>query len=69
MARIKKSASDKEKELLEIISDAKKKLAKLQSKQKQDIGELACKCGLQEFDLKTLEEEFKKLADKLISKK
>lgn len=61
MAKIKKSLSDKEKDLMNIISDAKKKLAKLQNKQKIELGELACKCGLNEFDLKSLEEEFKKL--------
>ena len=62
MAKIKKSLSDKEKDLMSIISDAKKKLSKLQNKQRMEIGDLACKCGLNEFDLKTLEEEFKKLS-------
>ena len=61
MAKIKKSTSDKELDLLKIISDAKKKLSKLQNKQKIELGELACKCGLNDIDLKTLEEEFKKL--------
>ena len=61
MAKIKKSLSDKEKDLMSIISEAKKKLDKLQNKQKIEIGEIACKCGLNEFDLKTLKEEFKKL--------
>ena len=62
MAKIKKSLSDKEKDLMNIISDAKKKLSKLQNKQRMEIGDLACKCGLNELDLKTLEEEFKKLS-------
>ena len=61
MAKIKKTLSEKEKELLEIIADAKKKLAKLQDKQKIEIGELACKNGLNEFDLNVLDQAFKKL--------
>ena len=62
MAKLKKSLSDKEKELLEIISGAKKKLVKLQNKQRMEVGDLACKYGLNEIDLKALEEEFKKLS-------
>lgn len=62
MARVKKSISQKEKELKEIIADAKNKLANLQNKQKTDIGELACKHGLNNFDLKILDDAFKKLA-------
>ncbi len=65
MAKIKKSLSDKENALLEIINDAKKKLAKLQDKQKNEIGELACKNGLNKFDLDTLDKSFKKLFDDL----
>ena len=65
MAKIKKSLSDKEKDLMNIISDAKKKLSKLQNKQRMEIGDLACKCGLSEVDLKTLEEEFKNLSASL----
>jgi hypothetical protein len=61
MARVKKSVSQKEQELKDIISDTKKKLANLQSKQKMDIGELACSHGLNKFDLKVLDEAFKKL--------
>lgn len=62
MAKIKKSASDKERELLEIISESKKKLAKLQDKQKNDIGELAYKHGLNKFDLSVLDNAFKKIS-------
>ena len=62
MARVKKSISQKEKELKEIIADAKSKLANLQNKQKTDIGELACKHGLNNFDLKILDDAFKELA-------
>ena len=69
MAKIKKTLSDKEKDLLEIIADAKIKLAKLQSKQKIEIGELACKNGLNEFDLTVLDDAFKKLSLELKSAK
>ena len=65
MAKIKKTSSDKERELLEIISDAKKKLAKLQDKQKIEIGEIACKHGLNDFDLNILDKAFKKLSAEL----
>ncbi len=68
MARNKKTVSDKEKALLDIISDAKKKLSKLQDKQKNQLGELAQKCGLAVFDLDSLEEEFRKLASTLSKK-
>jgi hypothetical protein len=65
MARVKKTISDKERELKEIISDAKKKLAKLQDKQRTDIGELACSHGLHDFSLETLDKAFKNLAAQL----
>ena len=65
MAKTKKSLSDKETELLNIISDAKKKLAKLQEKQKIDIGDLACQHGLNKFDINVLGIEFKKLSEQL----
>ena len=65
MAKLKKSLSDKEQDLKNIISEAKKKLEKLQSKQRIEIGGLACKYALNEFGLDTLELEFKKLADSL----
>lgn len=68
MAKLKRAISDKEKKLLEIISDAKSKLAVLQEKQKMDLGELACKHGLNEFDLNVLDEEFKKLSQVLTQK-
>lgn len=69
MAKIKRTISDKEKKLLEIISDAKNKLAALQEKQKIELGELAYKNGLNEFDLTVLDEEFKKLFTTLTNKK
>ena len=65
MAKLKKTLSDKEQDLKNIIAEAKKKLEKLQSKQRMEIGDLACKYGLHEFDLETLEVEFKKLSDSL----
>jgi hypothetical protein len=65
MTKIKKTLSDKEKELKEIIADAKMKLAKIQDKQKIEIGELACKNGLNQFDLTILDDAFKKLANEL----
>ena len=68
MAKIKRTVSDKEKKLLEIISDAKSKLAVLHEKQKNELGELAYKYGLNEFDLNILEEEFKKLSVTLVNK-
>lgn len=68
MAKIKRAISDKEKKLLKIISDAKSKLAALQEKQKMDLGDLACKHGLNEFDLNVLDEEFKKLSMALTKK-
>lgn len=68
MAKTKRAASDKEKRLLEIISDAKSKLAELQKQQKMELGELAVKHGLNEFDLNVLDEEFKKLSMALTNK-
>ena len=65
MAGVKKTLSEKEQALQNIIDDAKKKLAKLQDKQKIKIGELACEHGLHHFDLKVLDKEFKKLSEKL----
>lgn len=62
MAKIKRTVSDKEKKLLDIIADAQSKLAALQEKQKMDLGELAYKNGLNEFDLNVMDEEFKKLS-------
>lgn len=68
MAKIKKTLSEKEKELQQIISDAKNKLAKLQNKQKIEIGELACKHGLNEFNIDELDMEFKNLYEALKNK-
>lgn len=65
MKKIKKTASEKEKELLQIISESKKKLSKLQDKQKNEIGELAYKHGLNKFDLSVLDDAFKKISMEL----
>jgi len=65
MTKIKKTVSDKEKEYLKIISDTKKKLKKLQDKKKIELGELAYKCGLGEFDSKALKSKFEKLTIEL----
>ncbi|HHS8465240.1 TPA: hypothetical protein ACTUXY_003035 [Legionella pneumophila] len=68
MAKIKRNLSDKEKSLLEIIADAQSKLSAIQEKQKWDLGKLAYKNGLNEFDLDLLDSEFKKLAATLANK-
>lgn len=65
MKKLKKSTSDKEKELINIISDARKKLNDLQEKQKADIGKLAYKHGLNKFDLSVLDNAFSKIATEL----
>jgi hypothetical protein len=65
MARAPKSTAEREQELLNTIADAKKKLEKLQQKQKIDIGVLACKHGLNQFKTAILGEAFKKLAENL----
>ncbi len=68
MAKTKKTVSDKEQEYLRIIEDTKNKLKKLQSKKKIELGELAHKCGLGDFDLKELKTHFLKLEKELRSK-
>ena len=62
MANIKKTVTDQEKALLAVIAAAKKKLARLQEKQTIELGELACKHGLHQFDVALLDEAFAKLA-------
>lgn len=65
MARISKTSAEKEQDLLATIADAKKKLEKLQQQQKLEIGTLACKLGLNQFELPVLESAFKEMAAKL----
>lgn len=61
MVRKQKSVAEKEKELLETIAAAKKKLERLQQQQKIEIGELACKHGLNKFNTEALDVAFKNL--------
>ncbi|MEI6094945.1 MAG: hypothetical protein WCR08_05700 [Gammaproteobacteria bacterium] len=68
MAKTKKTTSDKEQEYLKLIEDTKNKLKKLQSKKKIELGELAHKCGLGDFDLKELKFHFQKIAKELSGK-
>lgn len=65
MARTPKSTAEREQELLNTIADAKNKLEKLQQKQKIEIGELACKHGLNQFKTAVLDKAFKEIAEKL----
>ena len=68
MVKTKKTLSDKEQEYLKIIEDTKSKLKKLQNKKKIELGELAHKCGLGDFDLKELKAHFLKLTKELSNK-
>lgn len=52
----------------ETIADAQSKLTAIQEKQKLNLGKLAYKHGLNEFDLDLLDSEFKKLATALANK-
>lgn len=61
MARIKKTLSEQEQVLHNTIKEAQRKLEKLKSRQQLEIGELACKHGLNEFDLETLDKSFNRL--------
>ena len=58
----KKTGSQMEAVLLDRIEKAKIKLNKLQQKHKLEIGSLAYKHGLHQFDLKRLDELFSKIA-------
>jgi hypothetical protein len=68
VAKIKKTLSEKERNLHDIIKDAQRKLDKMKSKQQNEIGELACKNGLNEFDFSLLNESFRNLYDTLKNK-
>lgn len=68
IAKTKKTVSDKEQEYLKLIEDTKSKLKKLQSKNKIELGELAHKCGLSDFDLNELKIQFLKIAKELSDK-
>ncbi|MFO8742144.1 hypothetical protein SC610_09290 [Legionella pneumophila serogroup 1] len=61
----KKTASQMEAVLMDKIEKAKQRLDKLQQKHKLEIGQLAYKHGLQNFDSKQLDNAFARLAKKL----
>lgn len=61
----KKSLAEKEQELVLKIEKAKKELINLQNKQKQEIGDLAYKHGLNQFDNEILDKAFKGLYESL----
>ena len=65
MARTSKTTAQKEKELLSPIADATKKLHKLQQNQRLELGEIACKHGLNQYELPILDKAFKELSEKL----
>lgn len=60
-----KTVSQMEAVLLDRIEKAKIKLDKLQQKNKLEIGHLAYKHGLHQFDIKQLDAAFLKLAREL----
>ncbi|APF01986.1 hypothetical protein ACTOV9_00805 [Legionella pneumophila] len=60
-----KTVSQMEALLLDRIEKAKIKLEKLQQKHKLEIGTLAYKHGLHQFDIKRLDAAFSKLAGEL----
>lgn len=57
---------DKKEKLLKQLEDVKKKIGDLELKQSKQITKLVLKHGLESFDLKTLDKEFKILKNKLI---
>ena len=61
----KKTGSQMEAALLDRIKKANEKLAQLQQKHKLEIGHLAYKHGLHQFDIKQLDMAFLKLASEL----
>lgn len=61
----KKTASQMEAVLMDKIEQAKTRLEKLQQKHKVEIGTLAYKHGLHQFDMKQLDAAFLKLAEEL----
>ncbi|MFO9067169.1 hypothetical protein SC828_09065 [Legionella pneumophila serogroup 1] len=61
----KKTASQMEAVLMDKIEKTKQRLDKLQQKHKLEIGQLAYKHGLQNFETKQLDNAFAKLAKEL----
>ena len=60
----KKTISEKEQNLLDVIAKAKKDLIKLKVKQKNEIGMLANKYNLGAIESSILERAFKEIADR-----
>lgn len=60
-----KTVSQMEAVLMDKIEKAKDKLVRLQQKHKLEIGSLAYKHGLQQFDIKQLEDRFAVIAKEL----
>lgn len=65
--KVKLNAKTKELKLLEKIEQAKKELTLLQEKRKKEIGALAYKHGLENFDNHILDKVFSEIAQKLQS--
>ena len=61
----KQTGSQMEAVLLDRIEKAKIKLEKLQQKHKLEIGSLAYKHGLHQFEIKQLDQAFAKLASEV----
>lgn len=61
----KQTVSQMEAALLDRIEQAKEKLGKLQQKHKLEIGSMAYKHGLQQFDIQRLDAAFLKLSKEL----
>lgn len=57
---------EKEQKLIDKIERAKKELLQLQEKRRKEIGQLACKHGLDDFDDNVLESAFLKLSKELM---
>jgi len=60
--KAKNTHYEKEQKLLQKIEEAKKELQKLQQKRRLEIGQLACKHGLDQLDNQRLDELFGQLA-------
>lgn len=59
-------STDKEQKLIEKIERAKKALSDLKEKRKREIGNLACKHGLDRIDSAKLNAAFENLAKELM---
>ncbi|HCX3504807.1 TPA: hypothetical protein OZL71_001259 [Legionella pneumophila] len=62
----KKTVSQMEEVLMDKIEKTKKQLDSLQQKHKLEIGSLAYKYGLNQFELSILENAFKNLSQQLL---